>query len=102
MFALTAAFAALALAGSSYAVPVNSTALASRAYTGARFTWYHPNVGQGACGGWNQDTDFVSSETLALLMSLISPVSLVTQVVALNWQVSHDMALRSERMTDLD
>ena len=64
MFAITAAFAALALASSSYAVPVNSTALASRAYTNARFTWYNPSVGQGACGGWNSDSDFVSTPCL--------------------------------------
>ena len=61
MFAISAAFAAIALATSSYAVPVNSTALAARAYTDAKFTWYNPSVGTGACGGWNSDSDFVSA-----------------------------------------
>ena len=69
MFAISAAFAILALAGSSYAVPVNATSLLSRDYTNARFTWYHPNVGQGACGGWNQDTDFVSDKLSMPLMN---------------------------------
>ena len=56
MFAAVAALSVAALAGSALAVP-----LSKRDYTNAKFTWYDPDVGIGACGGYNSDSDYVRS-----------------------------------------
>lgn len=48
---------ALALFGAAAAAPA---AIEKRTFTNARFTWYDVNIGYGACGTWNLDSDMVS------------------------------------------
>ena len=56
--------ALLALAGSAAAIPViGNFTLEKRTYTNARFTWYDVDVGYGACGTWNQDSDMVCTHS---------------------------------------
>ena len=48
----------LAIASAALAAPLNFTSVAKRDEENVQFTWFE--VGLGACGGWNNDNEYVS------------------------------------------